>query len=364
VVWCTRTGAPLRFGRVPKVESVELPGWRLDVLELLMPGTGSPIGIGMAHAVAARTAHPGRSTADLLRWLRHDPPLDELAAAFPRDWERVQREVAEVMADDDPGRVERYVSWLSRPARASDLSGKRAQETVLAAEVHRRLALALLHQVRLQVATGVTEGRVRFTLRNGWLAQRLLFDHDLVRKPVSLAWFRAVWPLVTQKRVLMPLVEPKGIYCFYSRRFVGELVKVIDGRPCVEIGAGDGTLTRFLNDAGAPVIGTDDQSWRRSITYPADVLRQDAPTAIRTHRPEVVICSFPPAGNRFERAVFRSATVQTYVVVGTRSKANTGNWRDYEEQTTFTRTESPALSRLVLPPELEPVVHVFERSRS
>ena len=53
---------------------------------------------------------------------------------------------------------------------------------------------------------------------NGFVAQRLLFARGLERKPVSMRRFRLIWPLLWQRRRLMPLVQPKGIYCFYSRR--------------------------------------------------------------------------------------------------------------------------------------------------
>jgi hypothetical protein len=75
----------------------------------------------------------------------------------------------------------------------------------------------------------------------------------------------------------------------------------------------------------------------------------------------VVICSWPPAGNDFEREVFRTATVALYVVVGSRHRFATGNWAAYEEQAEFDFAEDPELGRLVLPPELDAAVYVFRR---
>ena len=48
----------------------------------------------------------------------------------------------------------------------------------------------------------------------------------------------------------MPLVQPQGIYCFFSGAFVRELAKLIGDRPALEIAAGDGTLSRFLAARG------------------------------------------------------------------------------------------------------------------
>jgi hypothetical protein len=223
------------------------------------------------------------------------------------------------------------------------------------------MAVAAVKQLSLSAATGVTEGRLRFNLVNGWVAQKLLFEQGLRRKPVSLAWFRVTWPLVWQRRFLMPLVGPKGIYCFYSRQLIRKLAAMIGDSPCLEIAAGDGTLSRFLAAEGVAVVATDDHSWQ-DVDFPPAVLRQDAREALRRHRPGVVICSWPPAGNDFERDVFKTPSVQTYVVISSRHRFAAGDWAAYEEQTDFDFAEDPALTRLVLPPELDAAVYVFRRS--
>ena len=48
------------------------------------------------------------------------------------------------------------------------------------------MAAAAIKQLSLSAATGVNEGRVRFNLVNGWIAQKLLFEDGLRRKPVSM----------------------------------------------------------------------------------------------------------------------------------------------------------------------------------
>lgn len=256
----------------------------------------------------------------------------------------MQRDLSAILQDGEPGRLKAYV------ARAP--------------EVRRALALAAIRQLGVSAATGVTEGRVRFGLLNGKLAQRLLFERDLVRKPVSHTAFRLLWPLLWQRRFLMPLVEPKGIYCFYTRELVERLAARIGDRRTLEIAAGDGTLSRFLRDAGVDVTATDDYSWAHSVRYdPALVRREEAREALRRHRPEVVLCSWPPPGNPFERHVFTTPSVQLYVVISSRHELGAGDWEAYRRQTAFELTADPELSRLVLPPESDPAVYVFERRR-
>jgi hypothetical protein len=289
-------------------------------------------------------------------WLDRQPSLAELQDAYPQEWSVVQRELAEIVPRGNVHELTAYVRQISAAGRKP----VRGLDAALAADIRRAMATAAIKQLSLSAATGVHEGRVRFNLVNGWVAQKLLFESGLRRKPVSLRAFRLVWPLLWQRRFLMPLVGPRGIYCFYSKPLVRRLAEMIGDRPAVEIAAGDGTLARFLADAGADITPTDDHSWR-DVSFPAEVVRQDAREAVRERRPAVVLCSWPPAGNDFEREVFRTASVELYVVIGSRHRFATGNWDAYEEQTAFDLAEDPGLSKLVLPPELEAAVYVFRR---
>ena len=49
------------------------------------------------------------------------------------------------------------------------------------------------------------------------------------------------------------------------------------------------------------------------------------------------------------------------MVVASKHQFATGNWEAYEEQTAFAFAEDPALSKRVLPPELDAAVYVFRR---
>ena len=159
----------------------------------------------------------------------------------------------------------------------------------------------------------------------------------------------------------MPLVQPRGIYCFYSRELVAALAELIAGRRCLEIAAGDGTLTGFLRERGVEVTASDNRAWHQQVEYPDWVVNEEARESLRRRSPEVVLCSWPPAGNAFERHVFRTPSVQLYVVIGSRHRFASGDWRAYEEQTTFELEERPDLARLVVPPELESALLVFRR---
>lgn len=310
-----------------------------------------------------KNEHPDNA----LQWLRSEPSLDGLAAHFPELLETVRGEVAAIVAS---GATAELPAYLRRMSHAEQLMkkkyyGSRRDKRVGAAlvlqAVRTRMAHLAIKQHLIAEATGIDKGTVRFNLLNGYVAQKLLFADALERKPVSMLLFRLLWPLLWQRRLLMPLVQPQGIYCFYSRQLVHALAALIGKRTCLEIAAGDGTLTRFLADRGVRITATDDYSWKHEVKYPEFVVRKDAGEALREYAPEVVLCSWPPAGNAFEQQVFRTKSVKLYIVVGSRHRFAAGNWDDYQQQSAFEREEDEALSRLVLPPELDAAVYIFRR---
>lgn len=295
--------------------------------------------------------------------------LDELMAAYPEEWRAVGEALVAATSTGSPAALEAFVARArdaAAPFRARIERGQ-ANPEVLATALPRlataRLARLAAEHTLLAAATGQAGGPIRFGLWSGLLVQSLLFGRGLARRPVPLRAFRWLWPLVTQKRLLMPLVQPKGIYCFYSLELVRALAALIGDRPTLEIAAGDGTLSRFLAAERVAITATDDQSWRHAVSYPAEVARLDAAAALDRHRPRAVVCSFPPPGNGFERRVFTTPSVELYLVVTSRHRFAAGDWKAYQAQQTFEWGEDAGLSRLVLPPELDPAVLVFRRRR-
>ena len=297
-----------------------------------------------------------------LSWLQENPSFDALCARFPEAWRVVEAGVDDLIARGDMAEIAAVAARSAKAPSGLGVSGARGsrQHDAVLAEVERRMTVEAVRRACNGLATGV-DGTVRFNLLNGWLLQRLLFRQGLERKAVPILRFKFVWRLAWQRRHLMTLVQPKGIYCFYSRELIGALASIIGDQTTLEIAAGDGTLSRLLSDAGVPVTATDDHSWGQSISYPDFVERQDAKVALRRRQPKVVVCCWPPVGNKFERDVFDTRSVDTYIVVTTRHEHAAGNWETYRRQNNFDFAEVVELSRLVLPPELDPIVLVFRR---
>ena len=309
------------------------------------------------------------SNAKILEWLRTNPPLDELCARYPDDWAVVQQDISAIIGRGVAEELKGYLERISAPPLLDKSfhikqQSRKSIEAALSKLVCSRMAHEAVKKLCLSTLaadTGVTKGKLRFNLFNGFVAQKLLFSSGLKRKPVSLFWFRLLWPVVWQKKRLMPLVQPKGIYCFYSRELIEALAEMIASRSCLEIGAGDGTLSRFLKDEGVKITATDDYSWKNAVEYPEGVTKLDAREALGSYAPEVVICSWPPSQNDFERQVFDTPSVRLYIVIGSRHQFAFGNWSDYRKQSLFDIEEDKKLGALVLPPELESAVYVFRR---
>jgi hypothetical protein len=307
------------------------------------------------------------SPEETLRWLDTDPPLDRLMERYPALWQEVGPELLAALEDGQSQRLSEFAARRKAVIMAAAGRIRRSRNNLKIIEselpdlVRAKMAIQALDKCFLAAATGTSSGRIRFNRLNGFILQKLLFRRHLTRKPVSGRLFRFWWPLITQRRFLMPLVQPKGIYCFYTRELVRELVRMIGGRPCLEIAAGDGTLSGFLHDAGVAVTATDSHQWTHAIEFPPTVEKLDAKRALDRFNPEVVICSWPPPGNTFERHVFANRAVRLYLVIGSRYPFASGNWDAYGAQRDFDWAEDRRLGAMVVPPELDSAVLLFRR---
>jgi hypothetical protein len=310
------------------------------------------------------------SIKETLAWLAANPPLNDLVRRFPSEWERSHRDaLAQAKRPDAPPLAQRLARAVDEERaglrRLHARPGNTREASIALSRVveHRMFRLAM-KEVAVAAASGgsVTPPRLRWW--EGALLQPLLFRRGLIRKPVSLRGFRWLWPMIRRRRSVMPMLMTRGIYCFYSDALIRALAALIGDRPCLEIAAGDGALTTFLAEAGVTIRATDSHAWTHAVTYPATVEKLSAQDALTAHRPRAVICSWPPPGNDFERHVFRTPSVDLYIVLGSRHSHATGDRAVYADPPGFIGRVDDALSRLILPPELDGEVCVFRRATS
>ena len=292
-----------------------------------------------------------------------------LSNMVPEVTEAILLEFTENNPENDVNKLFKVIDTHKKKAqyaveqiRKSNMSEK-SLKSFLPDIIKARIAIYLVEQMNLAAQSGKTSGSVRFKLWDGYILQKLLFEKKLDRKPASLLGFRLFWPFIIDKKILLPLVNKKGIYCFYTRKLVKELVNLIGTTKCVEIGAGDGTLTRFLNDSGIKCLATDDYIWENYISYPNFVERLGAKEALAKYKPETVICSWPPPQNPFEKLIFNTESVKTYIVIESANPLFSGDYKAYSAQKGFTKVHDERLSSYVLPPSKDNVVFVFTRNR-
>ncbi|OPA78499.1 SAM-dependent methyltransferase [Paenibacillus selenitireducens] len=259
--------------------------------------------------------------------------------------------------------INKYTASAKNAGNKISKSGlnEKTVSTFLPEIIKARFAIYLLEQLNVAVSSKEPTKNVRFNLWDGTILQKLLFKQGFERKPVSLGLFKFFWRFIVNKQILMPLVNKKGIYCFYSKALIKELSSLIGDKKCLEIAAGDGTLTRFLKGEQMNCLATDDYSWEHYIKYPGFVEKADAKNALHKYNPEVVLCSWPVPKNSYEKHVFKTNSVDLYIVIGTKNPAITGDFDTYNSVDKFTMEINDRLSSLLLPPSEDNAVYIFRR---
>ena len=89
--------------------------------------------------------------------------------------------------------------------------------------------------------------------------------------------------------------------------------------------------------------------WNRQINYPDFVENLDAKGALKKYNPEVVICSWSPPANNFEKHIFSNESVKTYIFIGSRYEYGSGDWETFKKQKEFDYVIDEKLSNAVIP---------------
>lgn len=317
------------------------------------------------------------STKDMLRVVRSELPLEELQRLCPEEWQRLDAELVSLLQRDDPAQVKAFLEathaaaadWQGRSAKKGH--GANALRAAFPYIVRRKMAfLALERHLRTALAgTGPSAPAVErprgagpgLSRYNAWLVRRVMRLGSARVRPPSDLRLRLGWRLCTQRSRVVALIKDVGLYTLYPQGFVAALARELAGRRVLEIGAGDGTLARFLATAGVDIVATDDFSWTGRVTYGPNVEKLGAREALARHAPEVVLCAWPPPDNGFERWVFEAPSVVRYVVIGSAHGFATGN-RGVYERASFAVQRAEGLARRLFPPEVEGEVLVFERN--
>ena len=309
------------------------------------------------------------SIEQMLQALKENTSLDRLIVLFPEEWVEVDRELNELFQRGKPAEIS---AFMTETRKSMDLLQKQLLKNARTPGVVTQCVPLLirgrmtfdslnqrLHALLGQQDLGGGKGLSRY---NHFLAKKVLRLSSVKRCPAPLPWMNFFWRFVTQKGTLVSLLEQGGSYCVFTAEFIGKLTELFDGQQVLEVGAGDGTLAKFLKNAGINIIATDDHSWSHKISFNNEVIRMSAAEALGKFSPTVVLCSWPPPGNTFERLIFGTNSVTTYVVIGSRHPFATSDREAYKKaEATFTQEEARLIARSLFPPEIDHEVLIFRR---
>lgn len=285
---------------------------------------------------------------------------------FQKEWKHADSRAIELMKSLPAERLAETIKSTEqslnqkRDTLKSGNQSPKAMKKILLSAVDDRLLLYQIHSKLKTIVNRISAKKI--SKLDLWIAHKLFFNRYSGRRCPRLGIAKLVWRGIKNKGAVANLLQEHGIYCVYTREFISGLVRFL--KPCgriLEVAAGDGALSSELGIAGIKIHATDNKSWGKNIRYPDRVEDRDASAALKIDGPQAVLCSWPPAGNDFEKNIFETRTVELYITIVSRHEYAAGNFAAYKEQTTFSMEEDADLSAYLFPPEAQHRVLIFRR---
>jgi hypothetical protein len=143
---------------------------------------------------------------------------------------------------------------------------------------------------------------------------------------VSLMYHSRAWELIKNTETYGSQQQ----FQFWNKQFNDELEKILKKlkpKLILEVGAGDGTLSKILNDRGFNVIATDDYSWLFKKRY-FKVNKISYKKALEKYKPDIVINSWMPLGTDWTKDFRKTKSVKHYITIGEVDACCGGDWTD------------------------------------
>jgi hypothetical protein len=144
------------------------------------------------------------------------------------------------------------------------------------------------------------------------------------------------------------------VHQFLTREFADALaghLHALGAAPVLEVGAGQGELSRQLRSRGVPIVATDDGSWLDGrygwpADMPPDVVRRTYRDALQRYQPAVVLCCWMPFGEDWTPAFRTCPSVRTYLLVGEAPGGSTATRQAYSAPEPWRREALAAVAAL------------------
>lgn len=291
--------------------------------------------------------------------------LKQLSDRHPAVWQDVAAGLKERVSG---GRAEQLLAW--RQGALSDLQNARRVGNFDNPEIAVSVIKAQMTLLAIEQFCDVMSGRagVKPRMRDVMAMNLLLLARLKSGHIFSTNGFDRVWRWMRDPIWAASELQRQGVWSVPTKDLAEKIAGLCQGRRVLEIGAGNGLLCHSLKSQGLEITAVDDESWSlggKSIrARGVEVLRMDAVEALKEYSPDVVICSWAPVGNTFEREIFRTKSVQTYLAISSRHSFASGNWGAYKEQNAFDCSTSEAINSLIRPFEIEQQLLIFRRKIS
>jgi hypothetical protein len=298
-----------------------------------------------------------------------DKTLPRLAEEFPEIWREV---IASIK-----GHIERrqmdQLSDMAMKANATMARWMSAAESPLADTNHAQTEVIKAQMTRLAIEqficayTGVSTA---VSFKDRFLIASLLWIAAERGIVTTQKRFDALWSMIANKTAAAAAIQKSGYWSIPTREICAKISNLAQGEPILEIGSGRGLYLAGLRAAGANAQGIDDCSWAGALKTlgPArkHITRTDAASALRDMSPKVVLCVWPTPQNTFESLIFKTKSVQTYLVILSKHRFASGDWNAYkavEASGNFTCTTLPETNMTLRPLEMEQQILIFRRMR-
>jgi len=296
--------------------------------------------------------------------------LKELAGEYPGIWQEVITGLRERVSANQGHAL---VTW--RQGALTELA--RSEHHKLADGEHIRVSEAWVRAqmtlLAIEQFSDVMTGRIG---RGPRLKDLIRFRFSILRplvghKTFSTGEFDRCWRYLSDPIWAAGQLQRSGIWSVPTSEMVQRMADLCGDRKTLELGAGQGLLYTALRGVGVKVDAVDNESWKvhrqwwaRASRGVTGVQQMEALEALKTLKPSVVVCSWPPAGNTFEEAVFTTKSVDLYLVILSKQSFASGNWSAYKKQTHFECSTLPVLNSLLRPIEIEQQLLIFRRRKS
>lgn len=304
---------------------------------------------------------------DLDTILSKETSLEALGKAFPKQWQEVSPKVIPVINRHNPAEMEAFLRSADQQTRHWQKRYNQSQQNpkVLKAAIPKiakarmcRLALEKYFDAVLQKDTSSHRAE---NLWDRLLLKYCLGFHVIAQRSYSIAYLNFIWRFVRNKRRAVGELKKLGQYTVFSKDFLKKIAAEVSGAEVLELAAGSGELTRKLKCHGVSIKAVDDGSWEHVLERGDFVENISAQSALQKFSGSIVLCAWPPPQNSFEKIIFTCSPVKTYIVIGSKLAAATGDRHAYAKQKTFIAKRRQDLECLLFPKEHEYEVLEFSR---